>query len=77
MTPPTRDLAYLLAEDTLKLREGQYNQPFTRAEVGAMGEVSHTHGYGDPFEAAGHTVTFYDVRKSPCDFRSPSEREAF
>jgi len=64
-TPPTRDLAYLLAQDTLKLREGQYNQPFTRAEVGAMGEVSQTHGYGEPFEAAGHTVTFFDAGHIP------------
>ena len=64
-TPPTRDLAYLLAQDTLKLREGQYDQPFTRAEVGAMGEVSQTHGYDEPFEAAGYEVTFYDAGHIP------------
>jgi len=69
-TPPTRDLTRLLAEDTLKLqgggeRGGRYDCPFTRAEVAALGEVSETHGYGEPFEAAGYEVTLYDAGHIP------------
>ncbi len=60
-TPPTRDLARLLAEDTLKLHGGTYDCPFTRAELARLGQVSRTHGYGDPFEAAGYEVTFFDA----------------
>ncbi|GGM58504.1 putative mRNA 3-end processing factor [Halarchaeum rubridurum] len=64
-TPPTRELADLLARDTLKLRAERYDRPFTRAEIGALGEVSNVHGYGESFEAAGHTVTFYDAGHIP------------
>lgn len=64
-TPPTRELADLLARDTLKLQRDRYDRPFTRAEIGKLGEVSHTHGYGEPFEAAGHEVTFFDAGHIP------------
>jgi putative mRNA 3-end processing factor len=69
-TPPTRDLTRLLAKDTLKLqgggeRGGRYDCPFTGAEVARLGEVSVTHGYREPFEAAGHEVTFYDAGHIP------------
>jgi putative mRNA 3-end processing factor len=76
-TPPTRDLTRLLAKDTLKLqgptpggpgqseRGGRYDCPFTRAEVARLGEVSETHGYREPFEAAGYEVTFYDAGHIP------------
>ncbi|GGL29160.1 MBL fold metallo-hydrolase [Halarchaeum grantii] len=64
-TPPTRELAALLARDTLKLRENRYDRPFTRAEIAALGEVSEPHGYGEPFEAAGHEVTFFDAGHIP------------
>lgn len=64
-TPPTRELADLLARDTLKLRAERYDRPFTRAEVGALGEVSREHGYGESFAAAGHEVTFYDAGHVP------------
>ncbi len=60
-TPPTRDLARLLAEDTLKLHGGTYDCPFTRAELARLGQVSVTHGYGEPFEVAGYEVTFFDA----------------
>jgi len=76
-TPPTRDLARLLADDTLKLqasergpgrpneRGGRYDCPFTRAEVARLGEVSQTHGYAEPFEAAGYEVTLFDAGHIP------------
>jgi putative mRNA 3-end processing factor len=76
-TPPTRDLARLLADDTLKLqasergpgrpneRGGRYDCPFTRAEVARLGEVSQTHGYGELFEAAGYEVTLFDAGHIP------------
>ena len=77
-TPPTRDLTRLLAQDTLKLqgmapgdhhkwndRGGRYDCPFTHTEVARLGEVSETHGYGEPFDAAGHEVTFFDAGHIP------------
>ncbi|PSQ19291.1 MBL fold metallo-hydrolase [Halobacteriales archaeon QS_8_69_26] len=64
-TPPTERLTRVLASDTLKLHGGTYDCPFTEAEVKRLTEVSHTHGYREPFEAAGHTVTFYDAGHIP------------
>jgi len=75
-TPPTRDLARLLAKDTLKIqraeqgrgsteRGGRYDCPFTRTEVARLGEVSETHRYRESFEAAGYEVTFYDAGHIP------------
>ena len=64
-TPPTRDLALLLARDTLKLRGGTYDCPFTEAEIARLTQVSTTHGYGETFEAAGHEVTLFDAGHIP------------
>ncbi|WP_435124009.1 MBL fold metallo-hydrolase [Halobaculum sp. D14] len=64
-TPPTAELALTLARDTLKLHGGSYNAPFTENDVKRVTEVSHTHGYREPFEAAGHEVTFYDAGHIP------------
>jgi putative mRNA 3-end processing factor len=75
-TPPTRELGLTLARDTLKLhgvpggsgrrrRGGSYDCPFTEEEVMRVTEVSETHGYGEPFEAAGHEVTFYNAGHIP------------
>jgi putative mRNA 3-end processing factor len=65
-TPPTRDLARLLARDTLKLRGGTYDCPFTEAELRRLGEVSHTHGYDEPFEPVpGYEVRFHDAGHVP------------
>ncbi|MFB6113208.1 MAG: MBL fold metallo-hydrolase [Halodesulfurarchaeum sp.] len=64
-TPPTRDLVRLLALDTIDLQRDRYNRPFTRNEVQALGEVSVTHGYGDPFEVAGYEVTFFPAGHIP------------
>jgi putative mRNA 3-end processing factor len=65
-TPPTRDLARLLARDTLKLRGGTYDCPFTEADLRRLGEVSHTHGYGAPFEPVpGYEVTLHDAGHVP------------
>jgi len=76
-TPPTRQLARTLAEDTLKLHGrsgkyggapdagGSYRCPFTETEVKRLGEVSETHGYRETFEAAGHEVTFFDAGHIP------------
>ena len=64
-TPPTRELALTLAEDTLKLHGGSPRCPFTENDVRRIGEVSATHGYREPFEAAGYEVTFYDAGHIP------------
>ncbi|WP_128478541.1 MBL fold metallo-hydrolase [Halorussus pelagicus] len=64
-TPPTRDLTRVLAEDTLKLRGGSYDCPFTHTEVKRMSQVSETHGYGETFTAAGYEVTFFDAGHIP------------
>ncbi|MFC4247271.1 MBL fold metallo-hydrolase [Natribaculum luteum] len=64
-TPPTADLAMLLARDTLKLHGGSYDCPFTEAELARVSEVSRTHGYREPFEAGGYEVTFFDAGHVP------------
>jgi putative mRNA 3-end processing factor len=64
-TPPTRELALTLARDTLKIHGGTYDCPFTDEEVRRITETSETHGYRDPFEAAGHEVSFYDAGHIP------------
>jgi putative mRNA 3-end processing factor len=80
-TPPTRELALTLARDTLKLhgvsrgagrgsrrqgrRGGTYACPFTETEVRRVTQVSETHDYGRPFDAAGHEVTLFDAGHIP------------
>ncbi|MEF8786021.1 MAG: MBL fold metallo-hydrolase [Haloarculaceae archaeon] len=64
-TPPTRELALTLARDTLKLHGGSYNCPFTETDVKRVTQVSETHGYREPFEAAGYEVTFYNAGHIP------------
>jgi putative mRNA 3-end processing factor len=74
-TPPTQELTLTLARDTLKLhgssqrrrgsQGGGYRCPFTENDVKRVSEVSHTHGYGESFEAAGHEVTFFDAGHIP------------
>jgi putative mRNA 3-end processing factor len=64
-TPPTRELALTLARDTLKLHGGTYDCPFTRAELARVTQVSETHGYREPFEVAGHEVTFFNAGHIP------------
>jgi len=58
-TPPTRDLAMTLAEDTLSLHGNTVQCPFTETHVRRLTQVSETHGYRESFEAAGHEVTLY------------------
>jgi len=64
-TPPTYELATTLARDTLKLHGGSYNCPFTETEIKRVTQVSETHGYREPFEAAGYEVTFYNAGHIP------------
>ncbi|WP_148416214.1 MBL fold metallo-hydrolase [Haloferax sp. KTX1] len=64
-TPPTDELARTLARDTLKLHGGSYNSPFTETHVRRMTQQSEHHDYGEPFEAAGHEVTFYNAGHIP------------
>ncbi|MUV90835.1 MBL fold metallo-hydrolase, partial [Halapricum sp. CBA1109] len=64
-TPPTRDLARVLARDTLKLHGGTMQCPFTEEDLHRVGEVSHPHGYGETFEAAGYEVTLYNAGHIP------------
>ncbi len=44
---------------------GTYNCPFTETHVKRMTQQSRTHGYGDPFQAAGHEITFFDAGHIP------------
>ena len=64
-TPPTAELAGTLARDTLKLHGGTLQCPFTETDVGRMTQVSETHGYREPFEAAGYEITFYSAGHIP------------
>ncbi|WP_424017461.1 MBL fold metallo-hydrolase [Halorientalis pallida] len=64
-TPPTRELTLTLARDTLKLHGGTYDCPFTEEEVRRVTQVSETHGYREPFTAAGHEITFYNAGHIP------------
>ena len=70
-TPPTRDLALLLARDTLRLHGGTYDCPFTETEIARLTQVSTTHGYLEPFEVlggaadGGYDVTFFDAGHIP------------
>ncbi|WP_129112624.1 MBL fold metallo-hydrolase [Halegenticoccus tardaugens] len=64
-TPPTSELALTLARDTLKLHGNSPLCPFTDEEVKRATQVSETHGYREPFEAAGHEVTLYDAGHIP------------
>ena len=64
-TPPTRDLAYTLAEDTLRLQGNTPQCPFTRTDLQRLTQVSEAQGYGEPFDAAGYEVTFYDAGHVP------------
>ena len=64
-TPPTRELALTLARDTLKLHGGTYDCPFTETELKRVTQVSEPHGYREPFEAAGHEITFFDAGHIP------------
>jgi putative mRNA 3-end processing factor len=64
-TPPTGYFARTLAEDTLKLHEHSPNCPFTKEEVLRIGEVEQRHGFGEPFEAAGFEVTFFEAGHIP------------
>ncbi|WP_336001624.1 MBL fold metallo-hydrolase [Halorientalis halophila] len=64
-TPPTRELTLTLARDTLKLHGGTYDCPFTGEEIRRVTQVSETHGYREPFEAAGYEITFFDAGHIP------------
>ena len=59
------EVALTLARDTLKLHGGTPRCPFTEEEVRRLTEVSETHGYREPFEAAGHRVEFFDAGHIP------------
>ncbi|RAW46311.1 MBL fold metallo-hydrolase [Halorubrum sp. 48-1-W] len=52
-TPPTADLARVLARDTLKLHGHSPLCPFSAEHVARLGEVAVPHGYGEPFPVAG------------------------
>ena len=64
-TPPTFDLAMVLAQDTLHLHGGSYDCPFTAAEISRLTAASVTHETGVPFEVAGYEVTLFDAGHIP------------
>ncbi|MFB6201970.1 MAG: MBL fold metallo-hydrolase, partial [Halorhabdus sp.] len=44
---------------------GTYDCPFTEQEITRVTQVSETHDYREPFEAAGYQVTFFDAGHIP------------
>nr|WP_282594551.1 MBL fold metallo-hydrolase [Halomarina salina] len=64
-TPPTREFALTLARDTLKLHGNTPRCPFTETDVQRLTQESHTHGYGESFDAAGYEVTFSNAGHIP------------
>ncbi|MFC5279774.1 MBL fold metallo-hydrolase [Halorubrum rubrum] len=52
-TPPTADLARVLARDTLKLHGNSPLCPFSEEHVARLGEAEVRHGYGESFPVAG------------------------
>ena len=64
-TPPTRELAMLLAKDTLRLHGNTPQCPFMQTDLQRLTQVSVEHGYYEPFEAAGHTVTLLPAGHIP------------
>lgn len=64
-TAPTRELALVLARDTLGLHGGTYNCPFTEEEIKRIRQVSTHHSYRESFEAAGYEITFYNAGHIP------------
>ena len=64
-TPPTYELALLLARDTLKLQGNSPTSPFTEEEVKRVTEVSRSHGFGEPVMAAGYEGPFYNAGHIP------------
>ncbi|MFB6308931.1 MAG: MBL fold metallo-hydrolase [Haloarculaceae archaeon] len=64
-TPPTRELALTLADDTLNLHGNTPQCPFTELDVRRLTGVSETHGYRETFEAAGYEVTLYNAGHIP------------
>ena len=64
-TPPTRELAMTLADDTLKLHGSTPRCPFTQNDVRRLTQASVTHGYREAFEAAGYEVTLFNAGHIP------------
>jgi putative mRNA 3-end processing factor len=64
-TPPTRELAVTLAEDTLKLHGGTMQCPFTETDLRRVRGASEPRGYREPFTAAGHEVTLFNAGHIP------------
>ncbi len=64
-TPPTAELAMVLARDTLKLHGGTPQCPFTETELRRLTAASTLCGYREPFEAAGHRVELFDAGHIP------------
>ncbi|WP_435361476.1 MBL fold metallo-hydrolase [Haloarchaeobius sp. DFWS5] len=44
---------------------GTYDCPFTETELHRLTQVSNTHGYREPFEAAGYEITFFNAGHIP------------
>jgi putative mRNA 3-end processing factor len=65
MTPPTYELGMELARDTLDLHGGTPHCRFTGENVRRLTAAATTHGYGEPFDAAGHEVTLFDAGHIP------------
>ncbi|MFB6284199.1 MAG: MBL fold metallo-hydrolase [Halobacteria archaeon] len=65
-TAPSRDLARLLAEDTLKIaRRNRFNMPFSGEDVHRLSETAHVHPENTVFEIDGYTIEFHRAGHIP------------
>ncbi len=64
-TPPTHELARLLARDTLKLHGGTPRCPFTENDAARLGEQSVEHDYRESFTIDGYEITLYNAGHIP------------
>ncbi|MFV9629818.1 MAG: MBL fold metallo-hydrolase [Methanosarcinales archaeon] len=66
MTPVTRDMAVLLARDTMKIAESKgYVLPFIYEDIRDFELLSNTVNYGTDFELSGYNGRLYDAGHIP------------
>jgi putative mRNA 3-end processing factor len=66
MTPPTRDLTFFLARDTIKVAKKRgLKPPFVKEDLQRLMERTTVVDYETPFEVAGCEATLYDAAHIP------------
>lgn len=65
MTPVTKDLSYLLGEDTIKIGNKQGSLPFTRDDLDNLMRRAVTVPYNERFTGSGYEIELYDAGHIP------------